>query len=65
MLSSAKRRSARTSAKKGNGFWRVMNCDMNWKRSLRPLSMFSTRVRSWTGSPRSARASAMPFILRQ
>ena len=29
MLSSANRRSARTSAKGGNGFWRVMSWDMN------------------------------------
>ena len=32
MLSSARRRSVRMSAKEGNDFWRVMN----WKRSLRP-----------------------------
>ena len=62
MLSSARRRSARTSAKEGNGRWRVMSCAMNWKRSFSPRRMFSTRVRSVTGSPRSARASVMPFI---
>ena len=46
MLSSAKRRSARTSAKEGKGRCRETSWDMNWKRLLRPRRTFSTRVRS-------------------
>jgi hypothetical protein len=46
MLSSARRRSAQTSAKEGKGFCQVNSCDINWKRSLKPRRMFSTRVRS-------------------
>lgn len=42
MLSSARRRSARTSVNGGNGLWRVMSCDMNWYHLLRPRRMFST-----------------------
>jgi hypothetical protein len=65
MLSSARRRLVRTSENDGNGRWRVTSCDMNGKHLLRPRSTLSTSVRSWAGLPRSARASAMAFILRQ